>query len=93
MSRHDKLESIFRDVFSDEKLVLTDTLSAADRDDWDSVAHLNLIIAVEHTFGVTFSGAEIGSMKNVGDLKALLKLKMSKAEVHSGSVSEMGKEK
>jgi acyl carrier protein len=77
VSEHDKLESIFRDVFGDPSLVLTDTLSAGDRDDWDSVAHLNLIIAVEHTFEVTFSGAEISSMTNVGDLKALLNLKIS----------------
>ena len=45
---------------------------ADDVDGWDSLAHVRLMLTVERSFGVKFTAAEIGRMKNVGDLVALL---------------------
>ena len=70
-----RLTSIFRDVFSDNALVVTDTLTADDVAKWDSLSHINMIYAVEKAFGVKFSIKEARSMKNVGDLVQLIKKK------------------
>ena len=74
-----KLEMVFREVFRDPSLVLRDEMTADDVDGWDSLEHINLIIAVERTFGVRFATAEIAKMKeagnNVGTLVALIAAK------------------
>lgn len=76
----ERLQEIFRDVFSDETLVLTDAMTAADVDGWDSLAHINLIIAVERSLSVRFATAEISRMKdpgqNVGSFVALVQRKL-----------------
>lgn len=65
---HAELEGIFRDVIDDD-IVLTDELSAEDVDAWDSVAHVNLLFAIEDFFGIAFTQREMATMANVGDLK------------------------
>jgi len=73
------VQQIFRDVFGDDQLVLTDTMTAADVPGWDSLGHLNLIIAMEKRFGIKFATAEISRLKdegqNVGTLLALVETK------------------
>ena len=72
----DELQEVFRDVFGDEQLVLRDEMTAADIEGWDSLAHLNLIIATEKRFAVKFANAEISRLKsdgqNVGSMLALV---------------------
>jgi len=41
------LTEIFRDVFDDDTITLSPNTTAADIDDWDSVGHLNLIVAIK----------------------------------------------
>jgi acyl carrier protein len=73
------VQEVFRDVFADNDLTLTDTMAAADIDGWDSLAHLNLIIALEKRFGLRFANAEISRLKakgsNVGTLLELIERK------------------
>jgi acyl carrier protein len=75
----DEVQHVFRDVFGDSQLVLTDTMTAQDVPGWDSLGHLNLIIALEKRFGMRFATAEISRMKedgqNAGSLLALIKSK------------------
>lgn len=61
-----KLNEVFRDVFDDEDITVTDTTTANDIDDWDSLEHINLIVAIEDCFGMKFSMGEVTTMKNVG---------------------------
>ncbi len=70
-----RLTPIFRDVFSDGALVVTDGLTANDVKKWDSLSHINMIYAVEKAFGVKFSIKDARSMKNVGELIQLIKKK------------------
>ncbi len=70
-----RLTPVFRDVFSDNALEVTDTLTANDVAKWDSLSHINMIYAVEKAFGVKFSIKDARSMKNVGDLLQLIKTK------------------
>jgi acyl carrier protein len=66
-----KLQSIFDSVFLDEVKV-TPELSAKDVEEWDSIMHVSLVLAIEEGFGVRFRLGEVESAKNVGDLAALI---------------------
>ena len=61
-----ELQEVFRRVFDDDELVITESTSAADIDGWDSMAHINLIIAVEKRFGVKFTASEIAALGRRG---------------------------
>lgn len=56
------------DVFDDDDLVITPETTADDVEEWDSLSHIRLIVAVERAFGIKFANAEIESLENVGDL-------------------------
>ena len=66
------LQEIFRRVFDDDELTVTESTTAVDIDGWDSMAHINLIIAIEKEFGVSFSAADIAALgkrgRNVGNI-------------------------
>lgn len=66
------LTPIFRDVFDDDSIVLTDETTAADVEGWDSVEHFNLISEIESTFKMRFSMREVSGMKNVGELAEIV---------------------
>lgn len=71
--------TVMRDVFEDDEITLSETTTAEDVDGWDSLMHLNLIIAIEKHFQVKFSTAEISGLKeegkNVGDILKLIAAK------------------
>ena len=73
----ERLNKIFRDVLQDDELRLTMTTTASDVDGWDSLAHVRLVVTVEKDFSVKLSAAEIGRLKNVGDLVMLLSRRLS----------------
>ena len=72
MPVHDELERVFRDVFGDEEIVLTDETTAQDIAEWDSLGHINLMFSIEERFGVHFEGNELAEFANVGELKRFL---------------------
>jgi acyl carrier protein len=64
----DRLNRIFRDIFDDDDIAVTDDTVAADIDGWDSLAHITLILGVEREFRIKMTAAEVGSLKNVGQM-------------------------
>jgi acyl carrier protein len=71
MERNDimaRVQEIFRDELDLEELVLTDEMTADDVEEWDSLSHVQLVVALEKAFGVKFTSREILSWDNVGDL-------------------------
>lgn len=62
----DRLNEIFRDFFDDETIMLTEETTADDIDEWDSLEHVNLIVAIEDSFDMKFTMGEVTTMKNVG---------------------------
>ena len=74
----DRLQTVFRETFDDDTIVLSDEMTAEDLDDWDSVSHISLVLAVERDFGLTLNAAEIGSLENVGAMIALLRAKATR---------------
>lgn len=75
-----ELQEVFRRVFDDDRLTVNDQTNADEIDGWDSIAHINLIIALEKQFGVKFSTSELAGLqskgKNVGNLIGLLEEKL-----------------
>lgn len=67
-----KLTEVFRDVFDDDGLVITDETTADDIEDWDSLEHISLISAVEKAFKMRFTMKEVSGMKNVGEMISIL---------------------
>ena len=62
----EKLEEIFEDIF-DEEIKISRELTADDIEDWDSLNHINIIVAIESEFGIKFSLDELQLQKTVGD--------------------------
>lgn len=62
-----RVNKVFRDIFDDETITVTDKTTAADIEDWDSLEHINLIVALEEEFGMKFTMGEITGMKDVGE--------------------------
>lgn len=67
-----KLQEIFRQVFDDSSIVIGPETSAEDIDDWDSIMHIQLIIAVEKNFGVKLTTSQLAQLHGVGDLVSVL---------------------
>ncbi|MDE3104515.1 MAG: acyl carrier protein, partial [Acidobacteriota bacterium] len=61
-----ELQPIFRDVLDQPELVLTAASNASNVDDWDSLAHINLVVAIEKQYGIKFALGELQELKNVG---------------------------
>lgn len=78
MTITDELTPVFREVFDDDSIVLTNQTTADDIDAWDSLSHMNLIMAVELKFKVKFALGELQALKNVGELAVLVEQKRKK---------------
>jgi len=63
-----KLNGVFREVFDDEDITVSDGTTADDIEGWDSLEHINLIVAVEKAFGIKFNMGEVNSFNNVGEM-------------------------
>ena len=65
---YERLNGVFQDVFDDETITVNDGTTSEDIEDWDSLEHINLVVAVENEFGVHFNMGEVNKMKNVGEM-------------------------
>jgi acyl carrier protein len=72
-----RVTETFRNVFGDSDLVISDGMTAEDVEQWDSLTHINLIVALEREFRVKFTTGEVTKLKNVGDLLSLIQRKTS----------------
>jgi acyl carrier protein len=71
-----ELNAVFQDVF-DEPIEVRDDMTAADVEGWDSLSHINLIVAVEKRFHIRLTTAEVRALNNVGDFLTLIVKKTS----------------
>ena len=75
MTREDifrRLTEIFRDVFDDDEIVLTDETTAKDIEDWDSLEQINLLVAIEKRFNIKFRLSDVNGLENVGAMADLV---------------------
>ena len=64
----EQLNKIFIDVLDNEDIKLEPSSSAKDIDEWDSLNHIQLIVAIEKHFKIRFKSSEINGWKNVGEM-------------------------
>lgn len=64
----DQLNPIFRRILDNNNITLTSATTANDIEDWDSLNHLQLVVAIEKHFKIKFAAAEIHNWKNVGEI-------------------------
>jgi acyl carrier protein len=70
-----EIGEVMADVFDLDDLAITEATSAKDIEEWDSLSHIRLVVAIEREFNIKFSNSEIEGLKNVGDLVALIEAK------------------
>ncbi len=63
-----KVNDIFIDVLDDEEIVIDTNTTADDVDEWDSLTHIQLIVAIEKSFELKFTSQEIQEWKNIGEM-------------------------
>ena len=71
-----QVQDIFQDILDNDAIVLTDHTTANDVDDWDSLTHIMLVVAIEKNFKIKFTSQEILSWKDVGEMIDDIKAKL-----------------
>jgi acyl carrier protein len=72
-----QLQGIFQDVFDDDGLVIERKTCADDIEDWDSLAQINLVVAIEKEFKAKFSLDDLITLNDVGDMVDLIARKVA----------------
>lgn len=70
------VQDIIRDVLDNNSLLISDNMSAQDVDNWDSLAHISIITAIEKQLNIRFNISEIESMDNIGTMIHLIEKKL-----------------
>ena len=71
-----QLQEIFHDQLDDESIILTSETTTDDVDDWDSLTHIMLVVAIEKHFKIKFTSNEILLWKNVGEISESIQIKL-----------------
>jgi len=72
-----QVNEIFKDVLDNDDLVIDENTSARDVEEWDSLNHIQLVVAIEKHFKVRFTTQEIQNWKNVGEMTETILQKKS----------------
>lgn len=70
------INEIFHDVLEDDDLIILRETTSADVEDWDSLNHIQLVVAIEKHFKLKFTSNEIHNWKNVGEMCDAIELKL-----------------
>ena len=68
---------IFREVLENDKLVIKEETTGDEVEEWDSLTHLQIVIAIEKHFKIRFTASEIINFNNVGEMCDGILVKLS----------------
>jgi len=74
------LNEVFRDIFDDDSITLTETSTAHDIEDWDSLEFVNIVVAVMQAFKIKFSIEDLRKLENIGQLVDLILKRLSEKQ-------------
>jgi acyl carrier protein len=66
------VQDIFRDIFDEDDLIISDSTNSDEIEDWDSLNHINLVSAIEQEFKIKFALGELMTLKDVGAMIDLM---------------------
>lgn len=72
---YSNLNRIFKDVLDNDEIEVRADTTAEDIDEWDSLSHIQLVVAIEKAFGMKFTSIEVMNWKNVGEMVNLILIK------------------
>jgi len=72
-----KLQPIFQDIFEDDDLVISRSTNSQEIEEWDSLAHINLVTSIEQEFDIRFALGELEDLQDVGEMIDLMSQKIS----------------
>ncbi len=72
------VQNVFRDVFDVEDLIISNETNSEHIEDWDSLMHINLVVAIEKELKIKFNLLELQDLKNVGEMVKLIQDKLEK---------------
>ncbi len=72
-----KVQEIFREVFDDEEIILTEETSSADLEEWDSIEHINIVLQLEQSFGIKIDMGEVVTLNTLGNIVNVIENKLA----------------
>jgi acyl carrier protein len=70
-----RLNKVFKEVFDDDSIEIFDDMTARDIEEWDSLMHVVFVVSVEKEFKIKLNAAEVGKLKNVGEILDIIEAK------------------
>ena len=70
------LTEVFRDVFQNDDLTISDSMTAADVPGWDSLSNIQMVLATERAFKIRLTAAQVSGLKDVGGFVMVLQAKI-----------------
>ncbi|MDO6605136.1 acyl carrier protein [Arenibacter palladensis] len=70
-----QINEVFIDTLDNEDIAVEETTRAIDVDEWDSLTHILLVVAIEKKFKISFKSSEIQNWKDVGEMMDCLQEK------------------
>ena len=77
MDVHNVLNGVFQRLFENPNLQITSAMTARDVPEWDSLAHIDLIVEIEEEFAIKLTVDDIAELQNVGEMIALIERKVA----------------